>query len=408
MCVRVSWRPAILVAAVGVALAALSLAGGVQAPAPVNDLFPGTTVTSGEDIPVSTVGATVSDGEFTGANVSSTVWYSFVPAKPRIRVRVTVSDIPVALTLFEGGTLAELLPIASGNSAGTEPSDLVAAVEPGRTYRLQVGSSSFPPQQGTAVLRIDEGEPPPNDAFPGTAIAALPFEDTFENEWATVDEPSLFGATVWYAYTAQRPARLLADTYPSDFASQVAVYDAATLELPGGRAPAVRDPCGGADSLLVDIAAGETLWFQVGGRGFPGETGLAMFSLREVAPDATRNPRCALTGVMDMRLVVEQIPDPTYERAVVTWIYDATFTGGFEVQRQYLPATGNIADPVVIATVPADPGGRYRFEDSGALRGVSTCYAVTPVREGTRGTMSRFCTGWLVPPRPPDTGSGRR
>src|SRR3990170_218522 len=80
---------------------------------------------------------------------------------------------------------------------------------------MAVGTAVAPPSSVFA-------DPPPNDDFPGTTIASLPFTDTVDASGAA-DEPgepfcsANEGLAVWYSFTPPADTTLLADAAGSDY-----------------------------------------------------------------------------------------------------------------------------------------------------------------------------------------------
>ncbi|MCC6381675.1 MAG: hypothetical protein IT304_04160 [Dehalococcoidia bacterium] len=421
-------------AVVGLALLALvvfaapeGVPASAQAPSPAaTDAFPGPLVTAPDDLTLSNMGATTEAGEPLPPNAGATVWLSFVATHRAAAGTVVSADFPVFVAAYEGDQLASLHEVAFGNRSAVGLFALVFTTTPGNTYHLQIGSEGLAAARGTVTLRLlPEGDPPPNDAFPGTRITALPFEDRASTTFATLapGEPALFGATVWYAYTATAAARLLADTVGSDFATRVAVYDEATRTLPGGRPVVSHGRCDGVDSVVLDVGAGETVWFQVGGEGFPGERGLLRFTVKPRPAAQAVNPRCALAPVGDLAATATfgaETPDRPFRapgereaQVVVTWGYEAAFTGSFHLRRQLWNAFSDVVPPAVdVALLPASADGRHRFSETVRLApGSRACYDVRAVQGELSGPVARACTERApaapVAPGPPDAGSGR-
>jgi titin len=79
---------------------------------------------------------------------------------------------------------------------------------------------------------------PPNDAFPGTAVGAVPYSDTQDTTTATPEagEPFLCGAntmSVWYSFTIPVGGTYAFDTFGSDFATTVNLFTGATIPTLG-------------------------------------------------------------------------------------------------------------------------------------------------------------------------------
>ncbi|TMB99354.1 MAG: hypothetical protein E6J42_03790 [Chloroflexi bacterium] len=139
---------------------------------------------------------------------------------------------------------------------------------------------------------------PPNDDYPGTAIASLPFSDTQVTTDATlqVGEPTttcLFGSamakTVWYSYTPIADAIIVADTVGSDFDTVLAVWSLS--EFPGGDLGEVacndETVSSSQSRLSFSAEAGRAYYFQAGGFPFaPDTSGSLVFHVAEVGAAA--------------------------------------------------------------------------------------------------------------------------
>ena len=256
------------------------------AAAPPNDNFPGTTISS---LPftdtVDTAGATDEPGEpFCGANLGLAVWYSYTPATDGfLRAELTGSISYGFIGVHAGDSLASLTCAAAGGYI-PPPDELsqpaVFEATGGVTYRFQVGVGGFPAQTGVLTFTLSEGTPPANDDFPGIEITELPFTHTADTTYATSDgQASVIGPTVWYNYTPEEDVELWADTLDSDYNAVIALRD---FE---GNAPSGADQefwdCEILDQgLFYRAKAGETLYFQVGGKHI-GDTGNLVFNLKE-------------------------------------------------------------------------------------------------------------------------------
>ena len=281
--------PAIVLAAL-----AIALLPSTAAAAPPNDDFPGTTISS---LPftdtVDTAGATDEPGEqFCLPYEDLAVWYSYTPSANTVLVAdVEGSEYPVFVSAWTGTSLLDLTCGPEGDVRA-----LVFQATAGVTYYFQVGSNSYPPQTGSLTFNSQQGVAPPNDNFPGTTITGLPFSDTVDTTFATIEpgEAALFGATVWYSYTPSQDMALVADTLGSDFQTGISVETEDDLPYPGGSLGEFTE-CGLALRVVFEATAGQTYYFQVGGRGFPGETGTLVFNLAggpeaPVLPTATPTP----------------------------------------------------------------------------------------------------------------------
>jgi len=272
--------PAIVLAALAVALLPSAAAA-----APPNDNFPGATITL---LPftdtVDTAGATHEPGEpFCGPSRGLAVWYSLTPTSDMVvRVDLTGSAFGVFVSVYTGSSLADITCVKDG--LYNPPPDeynlpAVFQAEAGATYYLQAGSQS-PPQTGVLTFDVSVGTPPANDDFAGTTITGIPFTNSVDTTFATDDgQASAIGPTVWYNYTPDEDVELWADTLDSDYNAVIHLRDFEG-DAPSGADQEYWD-CEIIDQgLYFRARAGETLYFQVGGRHI-GDTGDAVFKLRE-------------------------------------------------------------------------------------------------------------------------------
>jgi hypothetical protein len=113
--------------------------------------------------------------------------------------------------------------------------------------------------------------PPTNDDFDdATLIPARPFTDNIDTEGATTaaDDPIPScaeggqGPTVWYTFTPSHSKRLEANTFGSDYDTDLVVYTGTRGDL---TEIACNDDAGSLQSRVVfDAVAGETYFFMVG------------------------------------------------------------------------------------------------------------------------------------------------
>ena len=113
--------------------------------------------------------------------------------------------------------------------------------------------------------------PPTNDDFDdATQIRKRPFTDTIVTEGATTaaDDPIPScanggrGPTVWYTFTASGNQRIEANTFGSDYDTDLVVYTGTRGDL---TEIACNDDADGVHSMVVfDAVAGETYYFMVG------------------------------------------------------------------------------------------------------------------------------------------------
>jgi hypothetical protein len=268
---------------------ALAVPSSAFADPPPNDDFPGTTITG---LPfadtVDATNATDEPGEPFSPNQGKAVWYSFTPPADTVLVADTAgSEVIYSVAVYTGTSLADLINVADGSSEFAA----VFRASGGVTYYFQIASGQFPPTAGAATFNLHQGAAPTNDSFPGIEITGLLFTDTVDTTFATVEtgEPALFGATVWYNYTASKDITLVVDTLGSDYDTRISVETEISLDIPGGSIGDFTE-CGLARRVVFQVTTGETVWFQVGGKGFPGATGTLVFNLAEIPPGGAPEP----------------------------------------------------------------------------------------------------------------------
>jgi hypothetical protein len=106
--------------------------------------------------------------------------------------------------------------------------------------------------------------PPNDDRAEATVIDQLPFTDTVDNEDATneLGEPQTLECfiprSVWYSYTPDTTGFLDANTFGSDFNTQLAVYASTGGSICAG------DAAETPPQVVFEAIAGTTYFFQVG------------------------------------------------------------------------------------------------------------------------------------------------
>jgi hypothetical protein len=260
-------------------------------PPPANDNF--ANATSIASLPFTDIlsngGATTEPGEPSPpcAPVVSTVWYSFTPPADMLIAADTLgSNFNTVLTAFTGSDFASLQPVgcqAFGNR-------LVLNLRAGTTYYFQVGG--FFSETGNLVFNVAPFVGPENDNFANaTSIGSLPFTGSLSTDGATTEpgEPSPScapgGSTVWYSFTPAADMSIAADTLGSNFNTVLSVFtgsDFATLQPVG---------CQVGNRLFLNLTAGTTYYFQVG--GFSGETGNLVFNVAPLVGPLPENDNFA-------------------------------------------------------------------------------------------------------------------
>jgi hypothetical protein len=251
------------------------------APAKGNDNFAAALVIP-EPLPFTnaqnTAGSTTEPGEPSPCgNIASTDWYSFTPSGNQTVVANTFgSNYDTVLAVYTGPSLGALTLVGCNDQFGGNQSQVQFSAVAGTTYHIQAGG--FFGQTGTLVLNLTPPPPPPaNDNF-ADAIAIpepLPYTNTQTTAGGTTEagEPSPCGgiaATVWYRFTPSSNQTLVADTFGSNYSTELAVYtgpDLSNLTLVACNYSRVR----------FTAAAGITYYFQAG--GFFGQTGNLVLNL---------------------------------------------------------------------------------------------------------------------------------
>ena len=112
--------------------------------------------------------------------------------------------------------------------------------------------------------------PPNDDVADATVIQSIPFTDSVDNADATIEEGErqalecFITRTVWYAYTPDETGFLDANTFGSDFNTQLTVYastggSVCNDDVLGGNAGSLQS------QVVFEAVAGTTYLFQVGG-----------------------------------------------------------------------------------------------------------------------------------------------
>ena len=139
---------------------------------------------------------------------------------------------------------------------------------------------------GSTHARIGVASVPVNDDFDDAIVVTdVPFTDMVNTLEATTadDDPVCVGQgpTVWYTFTAPADGSYEANTFGSDFDTTLGAYSGARgslVEL------ACNDDASGLLSRVVlELAAGETVHYMVGGFS-PGEGGNLVFNLQVESP----------------------------------------------------------------------------------------------------------------------------
>ena len=139
----------------------------------------------------------------------------------------------------------------------------------------------FNSSSGNLIFTITS-PPPANDDFDqATQIASLPFSDSLSTFTATdaVDDPhdciSSVGKTIWYSLTASANMTIEVNTFGSDFDTVLAAYVGTRGQL--NQIGCNDDASGVQSQLFLDVSAGQTVFFMVG--GFSSSSGNLIFTV---------------------------------------------------------------------------------------------------------------------------------
>jgi hypothetical protein len=168
-------------------------------------------------------------------------------------------------------------------------------LKPARALALLVACAAA----GGAAMALRStafADPPPNDDFPGTTIAALPFTDTVNTAGATDQPGEPFcgpneGLAVWYTLTAPSDAILKAELVGSDQGVFVNVWTGSSLadldcvadgtfHAASPSEPALSQPA------VFHATANTTYYFQAGSGLLPAEAGNLKLTITAGAPPA--------------------------------------------------------------------------------------------------------------------------
>ncbi len=177
-------------------------------PWPGNDPFEdATSLSSPSSSTASTVRATVQSGEPTmcvadGAyvdGISATIWYRLIPDyDTTVTIDTSGSDFDTTLGLYEGTTVGQLTPVECNDDyEGTLQSEIVAEVDGGQTYWLQVGGYGDFGALALEVTDIGDVSSPPT--WPDAALAASNIlKDQLTLSWAAAsDNDTVVGYRVY-------------------------------------------------------------------------------------------------------------------------------------------------------------------------------------------------------------------
>jgi hypothetical protein len=212
-------------------------------PTPPNDTFAGRLPLTGAGAAAggTVLGASLEPGEPApaGATGGRSVWYEWIaPASGSAFFQGTAARFNPAFGLYQGSTLASLLPGITGGSGaptGSEQTFLASyPVSKGSSYLLRIEGG--PVDQGDFRLSITLPGAPVNDAFASRAVlSGSVVRSSANNEGATsqAGEPAHAGSgarfSVWWEWTAPTSGPVSLDTAGSTAQARLAVYTGTAL-----------------------------------------------------------------------------------------------------------------------------------------------------------------------------------
>ncbi len=202
------------------------------------------------------------------------IWYTYTATADGVITADTAgTNFTSAISVFtrSGSRYTEVscAPIVPNRPFDSPGSHAAIRVTQGETYYIQAIGYIFPGLPNKMRLTVDNAHPPANDNFSSPSqIASLPFSDNVN----TLDATSEFGepvgrclspnpvATVWYRYTPQNEALLIAGTRGSSYATALTVWTDSSFGL-------AEVGCSySADRVAVRADAGRTYYIQVTSR----------------------------------------------------------------------------------------------------------------------------------------------
>jgi hypothetical protein len=157
---------------------------------------------------------------------------------------------------------------------------------------LPTGTADKPGAGGAQTDVIAQAVPANDDFDNATVITSLPFTNTISTIDATqaLDDPVPTcaaggqGPTVWYAFTPSKNMMIQANTFGSDYDTDLLVYTGTRGNLT--ELACNDDAAGFQSSVTIGLARGQTYFFMVGAFG-SGPGGTLVFNMA-VAPKSTR------------------------------------------------------------------------------------------------------------------------
>ena len=196
-------------------------------------------------------------------SLGSTIWYRYTAVEDGVLIaNLEGNDLGTVIGVWRE-TASGLEGVACAVDFGLTGARAVVSVQEGETYLFQV--DAFPFFDATlpsVTFTLEAGDPPANDGFlDATPVNSLPFSDSVDVTAATAQhgEPSCYGneSTVWYSFSPDEEALLVADSQGSDYAATIAIWTETKFGL-------VLEECSQPGSALaLEAEAGETYFIQV-------------------------------------------------------------------------------------------------------------------------------------------------
>ena len=294
---------AVLAALVGV----VGLGARPAAAAPVNDTFPGTTISGATgSISGTNVAATgqTSEPRVAGSGPTVSVWYTWVaPSATRVTFDVCDATFDTLLGVYTGTSVSALTSVVTNDDAvpscGTGSQSLVTFTPTaGTTYRIQV--DGWNGATGSFTLVWVSGNPA-NDNFPGTTITGNSGSVTGNTTGATgqAGEPRVAGsgptASVWYTWTAPGSGSASFDTCTgTTWDTMLGVYTGTavgSLTTVASNDQASPACAGNANASRVTFTATSGTVYRIQVDGWDGDFGA--FTLTWTGPAAVANDNFA-------------------------------------------------------------------------------------------------------------------
>ncbi len=243
----------------------------------------------------STVGATAEPGEpippsgqGCSTNMDVTVWYKHTPSSSQALTADTFgSDYDTQLIVWSGTSIDTVTFVGCNDDSGGLQSAVTFSANAGTTYYFQIDGFSGATGNLTFNLQASQGS---SDDFADAFLTPepLPYTNSQSTVGATAEPgepipPSGQGCstnmdtTVWYKHTPSSSQTLIADTFGSDYDTQLIVWSGTSI----GTVTFVGcndDTVGLQAQVTFSASAGTTYYFQID--GFDGAIGNLTFNLQ--------------------------------------------------------------------------------------------------------------------------------